>query len=344
MPFLRNTWYIAAFSNEVKPGELLNRTILNEPIVFFRQEHGDAVALEDRCAHRFVPLSAGKHLGDRIACPYHGLEFDAKGNCVKNPHGQGVIPRKCKVKSYPIVERHHALWIWMGDIEAMDEAKVPDFSDFDDFPETALILGYMHFNANYELLVDNIMDLSHIDYLHPSALGTDGEMGQNPPEVSDENGVVHCNWWVPDKLPMAFLAQNLPDPEAPADSWLEITWYPAGNMRLMVGGTPVGQPRENGILSSNLHLMTPETDRTTHYFHMHGRDFKVHDNEYNELYRGILDHAFGNEDKPMIELQQKALGETTDLMSLNPVILASDGGAVRARWMLKRLIKAEQEA
>lgn len=341
MQFLKNTWYIAALSEELKPGELFNRTILNEPIVFYRLENGALAALQNRCPHRFAPLSAGKQLGDIIECGYHGLQFDPAGNCVRNPHSDGIIPKACKVPGYPVVERHHAIWIWMGESGALDEALLPDFSDFDEFPDSALILDYIHVAANYELMVDNIMDLSHIDYLHPSALGTNGEMGKNPPEVREDGRLVYCDWWVANKPAMDFLAQNLPDPDGPADSWLEITWYPASNMRLMVGGTPPGRPRKEGILSSNLHLMTPETDTTTHYFHMHGRDFKVHDNEYNEFYRSMLEHAFGNEDKPMLELQQQSMG-TTDLFSLKPVMLTSDVGPVRVRRVLKRLLENER--
>src|SRR5437868_2159986 len=86
--FIRNSWYVAMWAEELVPGKLVSRTILNEPVVFFRKEDGSVAAITDRCAHRFAPLSMGKLMpGDRVQCIYHGLEFGANGACVKNPHG-----------------------------------------------------------------------------------------------------------------------------------------------------------------------------------------------------------------------------------------------------------------
>ncbi|HEX4043799.1 MAG TPA: Rieske 2Fe-2S domain-containing protein, partial [Xanthobacteraceae bacterium] len=126
--FLRNAWYVAAWADELDGGRLLPRTIMNEPIVLFRKATGEVAAIEDRCAHRFAPLSMGKIVGgDRIQCPYHGLEFDGTGACVRNPHGTKNIPSRAKVRSYPAVEKHQAVWLWMGAAPA-EPGKIPDFS------------------------------------------------------------------------------------------------------------------------------------------------------------------------------------------------------------------------
>src|SRR5689334_18275971 len=114
MQYLRNAWYVAMWG-ETLADTLVPRTILNEPVVFYRTADGRPVALTDRCPHRFPPLHRGRRIGaDRIRCGYHGLEFDRSGACVRNPHGDGRLP-PAKVRVYPVVEKHSILWIWMGD-------------------------------------------------------------------------------------------------------------------------------------------------------------------------------------------------------------------------------------
>src|ERR1700730_4439062 len=128
--FVRNTWYTAAWSKEVGR-HLFPRTILNEHIVFYRKYDGTPVALQDVCPHRLTPLSLGKLKGETIECGYHGLTFDCSGACVKNP-ADGFIPKKAHVKTYPLVECHNQIWIWMGDPSLADESRIPDFHAYDD--------------------------------------------------------------------------------------------------------------------------------------------------------------------------------------------------------------------
>ena len=99
--------------------------------MFFRQEDGTAVALEDKCAHRHAPLSEGKLVGDLIQCPYHGLEYNANGDCVRVP-GQSSVPPGCRVRSYPVVERNHWIWLWMGDPALANPDDIEDFHWMDD--------------------------------------------------------------------------------------------------------------------------------------------------------------------------------------------------------------------
>ena len=90
--FLKNGWYCAGWSGELSEAPI-GRRMLNEPVLVFRSETGEPVALEGRCPHRFAPLHMGTIENDRIACPYHGLVFDRDGACVFNPHEGGVVPR-----------------------------------------------------------------------------------------------------------------------------------------------------------------------------------------------------------------------------------------------------------
>ena len=124
MTYLRNAWYAAAWEDEVGRA-LFTRRILDEPILMYRKENGEAVALRDVCPHRFAPLNKGKLVGDRVQCGYHGLEFDGTGACVHNPHGNGRIPGTAKVAAYPAVERDGMIWIWMGEAELADPASSP---------------------------------------------------------------------------------------------------------------------------------------------------------------------------------------------------------------------------
>lgn len=170
--YLRNAWYVAAWSDDLADSQLLGRTILKQPIVFYRKSDGKVAALQDRCPHRFAPLHMGKVIhGDRVQCPYHGLEFDALGACVHNPHGSRNIPSRARVRSYPVIEKHKAIWIWMGERPA-DAAKVPDFSVLDNVPQLhSTKRDRITIRANYELIIDNLLDLSHTSYLHEGILG-----------------------------------------------------------------------------------------------------------------------------------------------------------------------------
>ncbi len=130
MNFLRNAWYCAGWAADLG-AEPITRTYLNEPVLLYRMRDGRAVAIGERCPHRFAPLHKGKLRDDCIECPYHGLRFDASGACVHNPHGDGAIPKAARVKAYPLVEQYGALWIWMGDPSLADESALIDAHEID---------------------------------------------------------------------------------------------------------------------------------------------------------------------------------------------------------------------
>ena len=140
------------------------RLILGEPVVLYRTGDGAPVALEDRCAHRHLPLSMGKLVGDTLQCLYHGLRFARDGHCVYIP-GQEQIPQGAKVRCYPVIERYHWIWIWMGDPALADPAAITDFHWLDD-PNWGAKGDYLHVNANWQLVVDNLLDLTHLAFVH----------------------------------------------------------------------------------------------------------------------------------------------------------------------------------
>jgi phenylpropionate dioxygenase-like ring-hydroxylating dioxygenase large terminal subunit len=341
LSYLRNTWYVAAWNEDVPPGKLLARVILEQPIVFFRDESGIIKAVADRCPHRSAPLSQGKLDRGIIQCAYHGLRFDGFGRCVHNPHGAGKIPSAATVKSYPAIERHGAVWIWMGDMASAEAALIPDYAFLEATPVTARCRGYLPTAANYQLVVDNIMDLSHIDYLHPGTLGG-GAISRTKINVSELNdGRLHVKWMSPNEVPPPVFGAHLPDPTAKAHVWTEVFWSAPGNMLLHTGASPVGRPMEEGVDTHNLHLVTPRDEVHTHYFYAATRNFNVMDAGLNAFTASLLEKIFVTEDKWMLEAQQNRIG-TADLLSLEPVLLPGDVGAMRARRMLQRKLHAEQ--
>jgi phenylpropionate dioxygenase-like ring-hydroxylating dioxygenase large terminal subunit len=341
MTFLRNAWYVAAWNDEVDAGTLFHRRILGEQILLMRKGAGTVSALTDRCPHRFAPLHRGTRHGDVIECAYHGLRFDGAGRCVHNPQGDGVIPVNARVRSYPVVAKDMLLWIWMGDPAKADEAAIPDFEGLDPV-SYAINKGYMHTPANYEVMTDNIMDLGHIEFLHEGLLGSEA-VRRGETEVRQDGRVVFSNRLVRDEILPPALEALFESGGKPVDRWLDVRWHAPANMHLTVGVTPAGSPPRIGRETPGVHLMTPETESTTHYFWATARDFRRDDEQLHQALDEGLRYAFEHQDKPMIEAVENNM-DGHDFWELRPVILACDAGAVRARRVLRKMISDEQQA
>jgi phenylpropionate dioxygenase-like ring-hydroxylating dioxygenase large terminal subunit len=341
---LRNTWYVAGWASELAPGQLLTRRLLDEPVLLFRDVQGQSHALADRCPHRFAPLSMGRlrDEGASIECAYHGLRFDASGRCVHNPQGDGSIPKAAVVQRYPVVERYSALWIWMGDTERADAALIPAF----DFlaPELwAVGTGYMAIQAHYELESDNILDLSHIEFLHPLFASEAVRRGQL--ECSQEGDTVWSKRMMTRDEPHAFIHQafNIPAGEL-VDRWLDVRWNAPALMALWAGGVLSGRPREEGLVAPSAHLFTPESEHSTHYFYSMSfpRDMGPMAEQLAQQQVQALRGPFEHEDKPIIEAVAQRMGGQA-LGALKPVLLPGDAAGMRARRILQARIAAEAQ-
>lgn len=340
MAFLRNTWYAAGWSMEIRE-QMLSRTILGEPIVLFRKPGGDVVALEDRCAHRFVPLHLGRLEQGLIECKYHGLKFDATGNCVFNPHGDGKIPPGARVKSYLVVERYGAIWIWMGDATRADPSQIRDFSEFDDSERFTSVTGYLHVDANYQLISDNLLDLSHGQYVHPMFANAAGPATMEA-DLSHQPGTVWAKFVRKNQYPNQYFQMLGYPKDRRGDHRNYMRWNAPGVLLLDVGMTSVGGSPSEGISIPTAHLLTPETLCSTHYFWGMARSFRLEDESFSQQLLEIGMKVFDTEDRPIIEAQQRAMGSSDDLFGMKPALLQTDRAAVRARKLLQRMIRREQ--
>ncbi|CAN0429493.1 unnamed protein product, partial [Discosporangium mesarthrocarpum] len=231
--FLQNAWYVGAWGTEIGRQKLLRRTLLNEPVVFYRQEDGTPVALADKCAHRHAPLSEGKLVGDAIQCPYHGLEYDASGACVRVP-GQSNVPPGCRVRSYPVIERHQWIWVWMGDPDLANPDDIEDFHWMDS-PGWVAKGERMHLKGNYKLLIENLLELSHLAYVHATTLGT-GAVAEEQMKFERGERDVSLTRWIMDS-PVSNMFQKLGsfEPNEHVDRWQHVTWTPPAFVKLDVG-------------------------------------------------------------------------------------------------------------
>jgi len=340
MSFLKNTWYVAALAGEITKAPIA-RTICGESILMLRKENGTCVAAGNRCPHRFAPLHEGTVVGDGvIQCPYHGLQFDgASGQCVHNPHSDGKIPQAAHIPSYPVVERHGLLWLWPGDAGKADANAIPDFS-FMTSPSFRTLSGSIYVRSNYELIADNLLDLSHVEYLHAGGLGSEA-IKTGKTEVTQEGNTVHSNRWCPDGMAPPVWDAIFDHYGRPVDHWLNMRWDAPSVLRLDVGVSPAGEARDHGVWAYFNHFVTPETASTTHYFWSVSRPFKLDDLAVDKDIADAVHVAFVGEDVPIIERVEKMMnGRTFDQM--RPVLLPADAGALRARRILKQLIAAEQ--
>jgi vanillate O-demethylase monooxygenase subunit len=342
--YLHNAWYVAAWSDDLADGQLLARTILKEPVVLYRKSDGHVAALQDRCPHRFAPLSMGKIVhGDALQCPYHGLEFNSAGACVLNPHGTKNIPPRAKVRSYPVTEKHKAIWIWMGE-QAPDLSKVPDFSVLDNVPDMhATKRDRITIRANYELIIDNLLDLSHGSFLHEGILGNSETVEAEITVELDGNDVV-VGRHAPNASVPGLFAILMPTKPDRVDKFTRMRWMAPSTLRLVTGICMPGAVPESGTGYHAIHMLTPESDKTTHYFFTAVRfNVLTADDVLNAQIQDKISttrrFAFEEQDAPVIEAQQQIIDDS--LTSVDPVILAVDVGPVRYKQILQKMIRAE---
>jgi phenylpropionate dioxygenase-like ring-hydroxylating dioxygenase large terminal subunit len=343
--WLRNCWYVIAWDHEIPgPGspELFTRTVLNEPILVLRTENHQLAAMEDRCCHRLAPLSKGRREGDCVRCGYHGLKFDASGKCVDAP-GIPVIPEKARVRTYPIASKHDWVFVWMGDPALADIRLLPDNFSCED-PAWTNKPGYMHYDTPYLLICDNLLDFSHLSYVHEKTLGGTTAIAQARADIEQVNGPGMPGIKVTRRV------QDVPAPpyyrkmrsfDSAVDRWFIYEFLLPGTLLMHSGGRPVNDPPDdlsNAVRLHSCQTLTPETDTSTHYFFQQSHPADQGDASLTEgIYQSLI--AAFNEDRDMITAQHRNILRNPEAPMLP---LAMDGALVQFRRLLAARVAAEQ--
>ncbi len=334
--FQTNCWYAAARDGEVS-NRPMARTICNEQIVLFRKPDRTVVAMEDCCPHRMLPLSKGTVKGDRIICGYHGIEIDCEGRCVHMPN-QETVRGGLDVRIYPVLEKYRHVWIWIGDPALADASKLPDF-DYCWGEDWVYDGGVYRVECNYLLLVDNLMDLTHETFVHPTSIGQP-ELSASPMKARTEGESAILERWMLNIDPPPFWAANLGSNEK-CDRWQICKFTLPANVMIEVGVAPVGTgapegDRSKGVNGVVFDVMTPETETSTWYFWGMTRSFKTQDHSLTEQIRNAQAMVF-NEDVAVLEAQQRNIQARPERQLANFNI---DVGGVYARRIVDKAIKA----
>lgn len=339
--FVMNAWYIAAWPAELSEKPLARR-ICNVPLVLYRTLDGEAAALFDRCPHRAAPMSLGKVTPQGLECGYHGVVFDTKGVCVRIP-GQRHIPATADIRSYAVVEQDGIIWIWMGDPTRADRALIPDYPFHNDPEKWPYKHGMMPLEANYSLAIDNLMDLTHVAYVHDQTIGGQADAHVNAKmETKRTPRGLKFTRWILDIASSPTISQMVKF-KGNVDRWQEFEYvapaliiHYAGQVDANTGAYDEGK-RDGGFAIRFLHGLTPETETSCLYFFSTANGFGQGDPVNTERLFDTT-HVVFAEDKLIIEEQQKRLTEFGDSALID---IRADSARVSMRRILDRMLKED---
>ncbi|MEX2453937.1 MAG: aromatic ring-hydroxylating dioxygenase subunit alpha [Rhodospirillaceae bacterium] len=342
-PFVRNAWYIAAWGEELDDG-ILSRTIMNQPMVIYRDAQGKAGVLEDRCCHRGAPLTHGDVVEKGLQCGYHGLIFDTSGVCVEVP-GQKNVPPQARVRSYPVVERDQIIWVWMGDPALADESKIVPYPYHDQPDKWPHRKAMFQIKTNYMLMIDNLMDLTHLGYVHTQTIGGQpgAHVGAEMNTRLTDQGAYFIRWMLDHNPPPTYVKGA--GFTGKVDRWQEFEYVGPSVVLQWSGAVEVGKGalenrEQDGFHLRILHAATPETDNTFHYFWSTSNGYRQNDPQATEdMYQQIYPTFI--EDKVIMEAQQQRLDLDPDR---DLVEIRADSALALARIALDRMIAEDREA
>lgn len=331
-PLVRNGWYLGAWSDEVGR-TLLQRWIVGRPVCFYRLQDGSVTAVEDRCPHRRYPLSLGRLDGDVIECSYHGYRIDAGGVCV------GVAEQpdtpKASVHRFPLVERDGIVWIWAGDAELADPELLPDLGWLSD-PGWTHVKGLVPLRARHVLLAENLLDLTHETFLHPTSIGN-AAVAATPVDVTSEGDRVSFTRRMIGIEAPPFYEQSM-GLTSPVDRWQDGDFHAPGIFVLHIRIAPTGTEEPEGFHMKVLYGLTPASGTETHDFFALGRDYRTDDAELSAFQ---LDQqiAVMQEDIDALEIQEVMVA--TDPPGTRESSIRSDVAGIRGRRLLERMAAKE---
>lgn len=338
MLFVHNAWYVAGWASEFDDA-LRRVTVLGIHLVMYRTGPKSVVALRDQCPHRLLPLSLGRRDGDHVQCGYHGMTFDACGQCIRIP-GQDLIPPGASVQSYPVHQQRNIVWVWMGDADKADPATIVDLAQFDDPSWDAHRGDALHLQSNYLNVAENLVDPAHVSFVHPTTLGN--AAGEDVPVEVDISGpVLTAHRWIRDAPPIGFF-REFGGFNGNVDRWhyyyLHLPSVAVIDFGSADAALQLPEDRRNeGVRIFALHFLTPVDERTTIDRWMHLRNTATHDPDVSAHMDKLFRVAF-NEDKAILEAIQR---EEDAGAAAGGVRLAIDKAPTAYRRRIDRLINAE---
>lgn len=339
-PYPFENWWVAAYAGEVGR-TILARTILAKRIVLFRTEAGEAVALDGYCPHRSFPLEESKLVGDAVQCAYHGFMFGRDGKCSHIP-SQASVPSKIATRHYPVVERGGLVWIWTGDVDNADPMLIPDTSDMGlNIPGwTAVRYPMVTIAARYTSMIDNLLDLSHISFIHATSLANAGGVAELPIELIETTTSLNARRIARSVPASPYVRFLFPDREGAVDQCLDALYL--GPEAIQTGGW-FRDPESGDELGSilYLHFITPETETTHHYFPITTRNFALDSKEVCTMIEGLGGTVLP-EDRHALEAIES--GFRTANRSPTEVSCRADTGALKVRHRLAQQIRSEVAA
>ncbi len=341
-PYPRNQWYVAGTGQEFTR-DILARRILDHPLVFYRTQEGEPVALWGLCPHRSMPFELGQLRDDELVCGYHGFAFSREGACVSIPTSSQISPA-CRVKSYALVERGPWVWIWMGDGEP-DHALLPDASDIglgaDPSGWRIDITEPFVMQARAQLLIDNLLDLSHLAFVHNKTVGP-APIALAQAETVREGSRLFVKRTMEDEPTTPFISYLMPDAGDRVWNELITDFYSPGLIN--AGGPWVWKSRPDGsrgeaVAKLNfVHVVTPEGPNSTHYFGVLTRNFRLDDDELS-LAMAAQNDAVRREDIIALEAIEKIVDRHGD--AKREISVKADEGALMIRRWMRKLIAEE---
>jgi vanillate O-demethylase monooxygenase subunit len=335
--FIRNAWYVAAWADEIGEAPLARR-ICNQPVVLFRDREGDAAALLDMCCHRGAPLHMGKIVAQGLQCGYHGLVFDRSGVCVEVP-GQDRIAERTQVRAFPVVEQDALVWIWMGEAAKADPGRIVRWPYHND------AAGWPHKHTMYPiqaaamLMVDNLMDLTHLGYVHPKTIGGNPATHVAAKMVVERTPLgVKFTRWMLNSMPPPTYVQAVGF-KGRIDRCQRFEFVAPGAVLQWTGADEVGAYRDGNTEASKLqfrlfHGLTPETETSCFYFWSSANGFRQDDPATTEQLFQQIGATF-REDKEIVEGQQVRLSELGESALVD---IASDGVRLQMRRTVERML------
>ncbi len=335
-PLVHDAWYVGAWAHELDDGPVA-RKLLGEEVVMFRMKNGTAGALEDRCPHRGVRLSLGQTVDKGLQCGYHGMVFGCDGGCTDNP-GEKLNPG-FKVRSFPVVERQHFVWVWMGDPAKADEGLIVDFPYHDKKDEYSFHYSRYDIAANYMFMIDNLMDLTHLGYVHTSTIGGH-PAEQNAAELittRTENGAHFVRWLMGSTPPPSFVEGA--GFQGKIDRWGDFEYVAPASVLQWGGAHDAGTGgRENrdkpgGLVFRLFHQATPADNNNFYYFFSSGVRGFSKDHPGNAAFHQAILEAF-LEDKLFMESQQEIVSKDPERALM---LRTHDKSVAYARQAIHRL-------